>query len=77
MHSLEYVAVRGYMVGRFGVVDYPEDHHYYSELPPWSVEQIVFAYQFHKARRKRDTRIREGKEQPPGSMYNPALDDGR
>jgi hypothetical protein len=75
--SWVYAATRGYMVGRFGIVEFPFQHHYYKQLSSWSVERLLFAYQFYKARSLRDRRIKEGKEQPPGSVYNPELDDGR
>ena len=71
-----YAAGRGYMAGRHGAEDL-YDHPYYRSLLLLSPERYCFRRQFDRGRHVQQSRIARGVEQPPGSTYDPTLDDGR
>lgn len=71
-----YAAGRGWMAGRFGTEDLYE-HPYYRSLSPFAPERYVFRVQFTRGRETLEDRVSRGAENAPGSVYDPALDDGR
>jgi hypothetical protein len=69
-------AVRGYLAGRFGSGPmYAEPG--YREIPYFTISKTVYRRWYQRGREIQQDRIQEGKEQAPGSVYDPRLDDKR
>lgn len=70
-------AVGGIVAGMLYPYASPSAHPLYRSYRPFSLERFIFRYQFNRKSREIRQRIREGKTQPPGAVYDPRLDDGR